>query len=152
MNNSVMKEIETVYKQLLNGWNNRNAREMADVFAEDGEMIGFDGSLAIGKEEIFSHLKPIFDDHPTGKFVSKVKNVRQLGPDIAILRAIAGMVPAQQSDINPAANTHHTVVAKRNGGKWVIELFQNTPAQFHGRPHLVEEMTAELREVLNQDN
>jgi hypothetical protein len=28
-----------------------------------------------------------------------------------------------------------------------IVLFQNTPAQFHGRPELVEEMTRELQAV-----
>lgn len=27
-------------------------------------------------------------------------------------------------------------------------LFQNTPAQFHGRPELAESLTAELRELL----
>jgi hypothetical protein len=31
---------------------------------------------------------------------------------------------------------------------WRIELFQNTPAQFHGRPELVSEMTAELQQQL----
>ncbi|MGZ4033139.1 MAG: SgcJ/EcaC family oxidoreductase, partial [Tumebacillaceae bacterium] len=31
---------------------------------------------------------------------------------------------------------------------WQIALFQNTPAQFHGRPELVEQMTAELRELI----
>jgi len=30
-------------------------------------------------------------------------------------------------------------------GEWRIKLFQNTPAQFHGRPELVEQMTDELR-------
>jgi hypothetical protein len=30
-----------------------------------------------------------------------------------------------------------------------IQLFQNTPAQFHGRPEIVEQMTEELREDLN---
>jgi hypothetical protein len=28
-----------------------------------------------------------------------------------------------------------------------IVLFQNTPAAYHGRPHLVEELTAELNDV-----
>jgi hypothetical protein len=32
-------------------------------------------------------------------------------------------------------------------GQWRIVLFQNTPAQFHGRPSLVEEMTRELQAV-----
>ncbi|WP_047152207.1 SgcJ/EcaC family oxidoreductase [Aneurinibacillus tyrosinisolvens] len=143
-----INEIQALYQQLLEAWNNRDARAMADLFTEDGESIGFDGSQSIGREEIFAHLKPIFEDHPTAPYVSKVKGVRFLGSDAAILRAIAGMVPPGQSDINPKVNTHHTLVVVNSEGNWRIQLFQNTPAQFHGRPELVEQMTRELRELL----
>jgi uncharacterized protein (TIGR02246 family) len=148
MKSSVSNEVHALYQQLLDAWNNRSACAMAEQFTEEGEMIGFDGSQSIGRDEIFSHLKPIFEDHPTAAFVSKVKGVRFLGPDIAILRAIAGMVPPGQSDLEPKLNTHHTLVAVNNEGKWRIQLFQNTPAQFHGRPELVEQMTEELRQLL----
>jgi uncharacterized protein (TIGR02246 family) len=148
MKSSKSNEIQALYQQLLEAWNNRSARAMADLFTEDGESIGFDGSQSIGREDIFSHLKPIFEDHPTAPFVSKVKDVRFLGSDAAILRAIAGMMPPGQSDINPKVNTHHTLVVVNSEGNWRIQLFQNTPAQFHGRPELVEQMTEELRELL----
>lgn len=111
-------------------------------------MIGFDGSQSIGQAEILTHLKPIFQDHPTARFVTKVKSIRPLGTDAALLRAIAGMVPVGHTDLNPKVNTHHTVVAAKINGVWCIELFQNTPAQFHGRPQLVEQMTEELRQLL----
>jgi uncharacterized protein (TIGR02246 family) len=111
-------------------------------------MIGFDGSLSIGREEILSHLKPIFEHHLTAPFVSKIKSVCLVGSDAAILRSIAGMVPHGQSDVNPSLNTHHTLVAVNSDGKWHIQLFQNTPAQFHGRPELVEQMTEELTQLL----
>jgi uncharacterized protein (TIGR02246 family) len=148
MQSSVSSEVQALYQQLIDAWNNRSARAMADQFTKDGEMIGFDGSQAIGREEIFSHLNPIFEEHPTPPFVTKVKNVRFLSSDAAILRAIAGMVPPRQSDIDPKLNTHHTLVAVKREGKWKIALFQNTPAQFHGRPELVEKMTEELRQLL----
>src|SRR5690606_15606810 len=71
-----------------------------------------------------------------------------LGKDAAILYAIAGMVPPGKSDIEPAVNTHQTLVAVKKNNDWQVELFQNTPAQFHRRPELVEEMTEELRQLL----
>lgn len=148
MNSSLTGEIEAIYQKLLEAWNNRDARAMADLFADKGEIIGYDGSQEIGREEIFSHLNPVFENHPTARFVCKVKNVRIFDANIAILRAIAGMVPPGQSDINPKINTHHTLVAEKYEGKWHILLFQNTPAQFHGRPELVEQMTEELRQSL----
>jgi uncharacterized protein (TIGR02246 family) len=148
MMNSDLKEVQAVYKKLLDAWNERSAEGMAELFTDDGESIGFDGSQSIGRQEIFSHLKPIFEHHPTARFISKVKDVRFLSSEIAILRAIAGMVPPKQSDLNPNVNTHHTLVVVKRNGDWRIQLFQNTPAQFHGRPELVEKMTAELRELI----
>jgi uncharacterized protein (TIGR02246 family) len=148
MEASISNEIQALYHQLLEKWNNSNARAMADLFADEGEIIGYDGSQEIGREQIFSHLNPIFENHPTARFVGKVKSVRLFGPNIAMLRAIAGMVPPGQSDINPKVNTHQTLVAEKNEGNWRIQLFQNTPAQFHGRPELVEQMTEELRQLV----
>jgi uncharacterized protein (TIGR02246 family) len=121
---------------------------MSDLFADKGEIIGYDGSHEIGREQIFSHINPIFENHPTAQFIGKVKSVRLFGSNIAMLRAIAGMVPPGQSDINPKVNTHHTLIAEMIEGNWRIQLFQNTPALFHGRPELVEQMTEELRQLL----
>jgi uncharacterized protein (TIGR02246 family) len=63
-------DLQAIYNQLLDAWNSQSARGMADLFTEDGESIGFDGSQSIGSEEIFLHLKPIFEDHPTARFIS----------------------------------------------------------------------------------
>jgi uncharacterized protein (TIGR02246 family) len=76
-----------------------------------------------------------------------VHSVRPLGSQVVILRAIAGLVPPGQTSINSATNSHQTVVAVEQAGQWRIALFQNTPAQFHGRPELVEDMTRELQGV-----
>src|SRR5690242_12708642 len=89
-------EVRALYHQLLDGWNKRSAAAMSDPFAEDGEIIGFDGSQYIGRAEIASHLQQIFADHPTPPYVGKVRGVRLLSPEVADLRAIAGMVPPGQ--------------------------------------------------------
>jgi len=141
-------EIRSLYRQMLDGWNQRSAAAFAAPFAEDGEVIGFDGSQMTGRAEIVSTLGQIFAGHVTAPYVSKVRSVRLLSPDVAILRAIVGMVPPGQSDLNPAVNAHQTFVAARRDGMWRIELLQNTPAQFHGRPELVQQMTEELQQLL----
>jgi uncharacterized protein (TIGR02246 family) len=132
-----------LYEQLLTAWNNRDADAFAALFTSDGAMVGFDGSQASGPE-IAAHLAPVFADHPTAAYVAKVRATRALGPDAALLRAIAGMVPPGQDALKPAVNAVHSLVAERHGDDWRIVLFQNTPAQYHGRPELVEEHTAEL--------
>lgn len=141
-------QVRALYQQFLDGWNNRDADVMSAAFAQTGEMIGFDGSQLQGRTEMTSHLRQIFADHPTPSYIAKVRQIRFLGPEVANLRAAAGMVPPGQSDIHPGLNAHHTMIAVKLEGEWRIALFQNTPAQFHGRPDLVEQFTEELKSML----
>jgi uncharacterized protein (TIGR02246 family) len=141
-------EVRALYRRLLDGWNKRNADAFAATFTENGESIGFDGSQMTGRAEIASTLQQIFADHPTPAYVNKVKSVCLLGSDVAILRAIVGMARPGHSGLEPQLNTHQTLVATRSDGTWRVVLFQNTPAQFHGRPELVQQMTEELQQLL----
>jgi uncharacterized protein (TIGR02246 family) len=111
-------------------------------------MIGFDGSQAAGSDEVREHLRPIFEGHATGTYVAKVREVRSLGSTSVMLRAIVGMVPPGADDLNPEVNALQTVVAVRYEDDWRIALLQTTPVQYHGRPELVEQQTAELRPQL----
>jgi hypothetical protein len=52
-----------------------------------------------------------------------------------------------RASVNPNANALHSLVAACGGAAWRIALFQNTPAQYHGRPEAVEEHTAEIERV-----
>jgi uncharacterized protein (TIGR02246 family) len=144
-----LNEIKALYHNLIHAWNNRNSESMADQFTEQGELIGFDGSQAIGRSTIFAHLEPIFAEHPTPPFITVVKDVHFLRAEVAMLRAIAGMIPPGKTELEPNLNAHQTLIAIKENGGWHIELFQNTPAQFHGRPDLVEQMTEELRQAPN---
>lgn len=141
-------EVRELYRQMMDGWNKRSAGAFAAPIAEDGDLIGFDGSQLIGRSEIVSMLQRIFADHPTVPYVSKVKSVRFLSPEVAVLRAIVGMIPPAQPDLDPNLNALQTLIASKRDGQWRIVLFQNTPAQFHGRPDLVQQMTEELRQLL----
>lgn len=143
-----MAAVIALYEQLLASWNARDASAYAELFAPDGNIVGFDGSQMDGPAAITAHLGQIFADHPTPTYVAKVREVRALGKDVILLRAVAGLVPRGQADLNPAANAIQSLVTVRRDGLWRVALFQNTPAQFHGRPELAEQLTAELRELL----
>jgi len=139
-------EIEKLHADLLTAWNNQNATKMASLFTDNGISIGFDGSQYSSKKEIETEIEKIFTHHQTADYVWKVKEVRILHSEVATLRAIVGMIPPGQKDINPATNAVQTIIAIKQNDVWKIDLFQNTPAQFHGRPQMVEEMTKELNE------
>ena len=138
--------VRALYEDLLDAWNRRDARAMAALYAPKGGQVGFDGSTANTPAEIEAMLAPIFADHPTARFVAKVREVRALGPDAALLRAVVGMIPPGKSDIIPERNAVQSLVASRQeDGRWLVEMFHNTPAAFHGRPEESEKLTAELR-------
>src|SRR4051794_21337922 len=94
------KEIKQLYQEVLDGWNQRSAAGMAAPFAENGSIVGFDGSQMNSRAEIEAELLPIFTNHPTARFVSIVQEVRPLAPNVALLRAIVGMVPPGKQEIN----------------------------------------------------
>jgi uncharacterized protein (TIGR02246 family) len=142
------KEVRLLYLRLLDAWNRRSAADFAALFEEDGSQVGFDGSQVNGRSDIEAHLAQVFADHMTGRYVGKVRDARFLNPEIGILRAVAGMIPHGSKDINPDINAIQSLVVVKYGSQWRIALFQNTPAQFHGRPEAVNQLTQELRQLL----
>ena len=138
----------TVYRQLLDAWNARDAAAFADLFSDDGSVIGFDGSPMAGCEEIASTLNAIFSSHPTARYVAKVRDVRRLAAEVLLVRSVVGMVPPGKAELNPAVNAIQSVVAVGRGADMRIALLHNTPAAFHGRPELAEQLTRELTDVL----
>lgn len=140
--------IAALYALLLDSWNRRDASAFAALFDDEGQSIGFDGSPMSGRDEIAATLGQIFADHVTATYVARIRGIRLLAPDVALLRAVVGMVPPGQSDINPAVNAMQTLVAVNRAGEWRIALLQNTPAQFHGRPEMADALTQELRQLL----
>ncbi|MFE7324112.1 SgcJ/EcaC family oxidoreductase [Streptomyces sp. NPDC057565] len=146
---SVARAVRDLYETLLRAWNHRDAQGYAALFAPDAAMIGFDGSQVRGSE-VAGHLAPIFADHPTAAYVWKIREVRRLGSDAAMLRAIAGMVPPGQTELKPDLNVVQTLVAVYGAETWQVALFQNTPAAHHNRPELVEQHSSELGQVLRE--
>ena len=139
-----------LHADLLTAWNNKDATKMASFFTDNGVSIGFDGSQYQGKNEIETEIGKIFAHHQTADYVWDVKEVRLLHSEVGSVRAIVGMIPPGQYEINPAANAIQTITAIKKQDGWKIYLFQNTPAQFHGRPEKVEALTKELNELIEK--
>jgi uncharacterized protein (TIGR02246 family) len=151
MTDDYERALQALYRSLLAAWNADDADAFAAPFADDGQVVGFDGSEIAGRATIAEQMAAIFADHATGSYVGIVRSVRPLGADAALLRAVSGVVPAGESDLKPELNAIQSLVAERRDGNWKIILYHNTPAQFHGRPELAEALTEELRGQLPPD-
>jgi len=151
--NSISAEeirLRALYLNLLNAWNQRETHAFAVLFEVKGHLVGYDGSQINGRSAIQAEMDRIFHNHIPALYVGIVREVRFPTPDVAILRAVAGMVPRGQTELNPAVHAVQTLVAVRRAGGWGIALFQNTPAMFHSRPDLAQQLTEELGQALRE--
>lgn len=139
-----------VYTRMLEAWNRRGAAAFAALFTPAGLAISFDGSQMEGLSAIEEQLASVFAHHQTASYVAKVRGVRRVGADTVLQNAAVGMVPPGGTAIDPAVNALRSVLVIGDGEAPRIALLQTTPAAFHGRPHLVEELTAEVSEVLRR--
>jgi uncharacterized protein (TIGR02246 family) len=103
-----------------------------------------------GRQNIISFHQQLFDNYVKGsRLVGKVRNVRFLTHDVAIMHVVGGTIMAGQTDIEPERNSVQTLVTTKDSkGKWRLAAFQNTRAQYLGRPEQAEALTEELRRLL----
>ena len=141
--------IRSLYQQLMDGWNAASGDAFAAPFEEDGDLVGFDGTHIKGRQEIASFHQHLFDMFLKGsRLVGKVRSVRFLISNVAVMHAVGGTVMAGQSDLDPERNSVQTLVAVKRNGKWSLAAFQNTRATYIGRPDESQKLTEELQALL----
>jgi uncharacterized protein (TIGR02246 family) len=123
--------IRSLYEQMIDGWNKGSGQVFAAPYNDDSDFIGFDGTYMKGRREIASFHQMLFDKFLKGsRLIGKIRSIRFLTSDVAVMIAVGGTVMAGQSDIEPERNSIHTLVAKKHNAKWYFTAFQNTRAQF----------------------
>src|SRR5918995_512022 len=143
--------IRALYFRMIEGWNKGDGDVFAAPFAEDADLVGFDGTHLKGRQEIASFHQRLFDTFVKGsRLIGKVRNVQFLTPGVAIMHAVGGTIMAGQSDIESERNSVHMIVAKKDNvsSQWQIVAFQNTRAQYIGKPDMVQALTEDLRREL----
>jgi uncharacterized protein (TIGR02246 family) len=141
--------IRAIYQQLMDGWNAGSGDAFASLFEEDGDLVGFDGTHFKGRQEIALFHQHLFDMFLKGsRLVGKVRSVRFLTSDVAVMHAIGGTVMAGQTDLDPERNSVQTLIAVKRNGKWRLAAFQNTRATYIGRPDESQKLTEELQALL----
>jgi uncharacterized protein (TIGR02246 family) len=141
--------IRALYQQLMDGWNAGSGEAFASSFEEDGDLVGFDGTHFKGRQEIALFHQHLFDVFLKGsRLVGKVRGVRFLTSDVAVVHAVGGTVMAGQTHLEPERNSAQTLVAVKRNGKWSLTAFQNTRATYIGRPEETHKLTEELQILL----
>ncbi|OAI41572.1 hypothetical protein AYO38_00635 [bacterium SCGC AG-212-C10] len=139
-------QVRALHNEILASWNRYDARAMAACFIDDAVVVGFDGSTMNGSAEIREQISAVFANHQPAQYVAIVRRVRLIGDGVAVLHAVAGLVPPGGDDVLHEVNAVQLLTAVRDDGRWLAAAYQNTPAAYHGRPELAGQLSAELRE------
>ena len=126
--------VRALYKQLMDAWNKGSGEAYAAQFAEDGDLIGFDGTHFKGRQEIAPFHQRLFETYLKGtRLVGQVTSVRFLSPDVALMHAVGGTVMRGKSAPSPERDSIQTLVATKRGSEWCFAAFQNTRVRPIGR-------------------
>jgi uncharacterized protein (TIGR02246 family) len=126
--------VRALYQQMIDAWNTGSGEAYAAPFAEDGDLIGFDGTHFKGRREIAPFHQRLFATHLKGtRLVGQVMSLRFLSTDVAVMHAIGGTVMRGQSAPAPERDSVQTLVATKCGGEWRLAAFQNTRVRPIGR-------------------
>jgi uncharacterized protein (TIGR02246 family) len=119
--------VRDLYRELMDGWNRGSGEAFAAAFTDDGDLVAFDGTHLEGRGEIAPFHQQLFDKWLKGsRLVGKVKDVRFLSPDVALMHAVGTTVMRGQSEPSPERDSIQTLVAVRQDGEWRLAGFQNT--------------------------
>ena len=141
--------IRTLYQQMMDGWNKGSGHTFAATYTDDSDFIGFDGTYMKGRQQIASFHQMLFDKFLKGsRLIGKIRSIRFIAENVAVMIAVGGTVMAGQSDIEPERNSIHTIVAVKRDSNWCFAAFQNSRVQYIGRPEELQALTEELRQEL----
>jgi uncharacterized protein (TIGR02246 family) len=119
--------VRSLYLQLMEGWNQGSGEAFAAPFAENGDLVAFDGLHFKGRREIIPFQQSLFDKWLKGtRLVGQVKSVRFLTPDVALMHVIGGTILRGETKPSPVRDSIQTLVAVRKNGEWKLAAFQNT--------------------------
>lgn len=125
--------IRQVVQQVQDGWNAHDGKAFAAPFAPNADYVVVNGIRAIGREAIEKGHTAIFTTiYKDSQNVGTVKSIRFLRPDVAVVH-VEWNLEFRAGGETRKGHAMNTMVMTKEGGKWSIAAFQNTPIQAEGR-------------------
>jgi uncharacterized protein (TIGR02246 family) len=117
-------------KQFEEAFNRRDAKAMAALWAEGGELTDVDGTVVRGRAELEKMYAAAFAAAPKAKGQVEVDSVRPLGKNLV---SVEGTLRFTRSEGQKPAVTKYSALFVREGEAWltasVRESYPDTPAE-----------------------
>ena len=125
--------VRKIVQQVQDAWNAHDGKAFAAPFAADADYVIVNGMYIKGREEIEKGHTQIFTTiYKESRNVATIRSVRFLRPDVAAVH-IEWNLEFKMNGETRKARALNTMIMTKDGGKWSIAAFQNTPIQPEGR-------------------
>ena len=121
--------VREIVKEVENGWNAHDGKAFAAPFAADADYVVVNGMYGKGREEIERGHTAIFKTiYKDSRNVATIKSVRFLRPDVAVAH-VEWNLEFKMNGETKKGHAMNTMILTKEGGRWSIAAFQNTPIQ-----------------------
>lgn len=125
--------IRKIVQQVQDGWNAHDGKAFAAPFAADADYVVVNGMYIKGREDIEKgHVQIFTTFYKDSRNVATIKSIRFLRPDVAVAH-VEWNLEFKMNGESRKGHAINTMVLTKEGGKWSIAAFQNTPIQPEGR-------------------
>jgi uncharacterized protein (TIGR02246 family) len=109
--------IRQVAVAYVKAYNNREAKNIANLFTADGEIVDREGHAVQGRAAIEKVYAEVFQSFPQARTAVTIRSIRFVGPSLAVEEGTARvtLVPDE-----PAEPNEYSVVHVRQDGKWLM--------------------------------
>jgi uncharacterized protein (TIGR02246 family) len=116
--------IVSAAKEFEKAYNAHDAKAVAALFTPDAEIVGEDGNVAHGGDQIAAVFAAIFEENPDAKTEVAVDSIRFVAPTVAIED---GFTTVTHQPNEPAERSKYVVVHVKQDGKWLMASARDLP-------------------------
>ncbi len=111
------KAVDGVAQEFVRAYNAGKAKEVADLYAQDGELIDELGDRVVGREAIQDVYAMVFRDQPGSTIAIAKESLRFLTPEVALEEGLTTVKPGGKAE---AAEVHrYRLIYVKQGDKWL---------------------------------
>jgi len=127
---AVESKLQSLVRRVLAAWERGDGRALAAEFADDGDVVFFEGSCLQGRAQIEAVMQHLFETTLRGtRCLAQVKALRFVTPEVALIQTLGGVVFPKETVIPVERCSIQTFVAVRIRGTWSVASFQNMRMQ-----------------------
>ncbi len=125
--------LRQIVKQVEDAWNAHDGKAFAAPFAADADYVIVNGMYIKGRDTIEKgHVSLFATTYKESRNAATIKSIRFLRPDVAAVHVEWNLEYSAGGETRKG-HAMNTMVMTKDGGKWSISVFQNTPIQPPGR-------------------